>query len=173
MKKSIIPNLFTFANLSSGVISLVCTINGTYIAAAISVLCGALIDRYDGRIARALNVSSDLGKELDSLADLVTFGVAPSILCYTMYSLNNLTLSNIIWNILLLVFPICGAYRLARYNSTEFNGVFTGIPITVAGSVLSILIILNKYILIPNVIIGLLIVGLSYLMVSNIKFKKR
>lgn len=173
MKKSIIPNLFTFANLSSGVISLVCTINGKYIAAAISVLCGALIDRYDGRIARALNVSSDLGKELDSLADLVTFGVAPSILCYTMYSLNNLTLSNIIWNILLLVFPICGAYRLARYNSTEFNGVFTGIPITVAGSVLSILIILNKYILIPNVIIGLLIVGLSYLMVSNIKFKKR
>lgn len=173
MKKSIIPNLFTFANLSSGVISLVCTINGKYIAAAISVLCGALIDRYDGRIARALNVSSDLGKELDSLADLVTFGVAPSILCYTMYSLNDLTLSNIIWNILLLVFPICGAYRLARYNSTEFNGVFTGIPITVAGSVLSILIILNKYILIPNVIIGLLIVGLSYLMVSNIKFKKR
>lgn len=173
MKKSIIPNLFTFANLSSGVISLVCTINGKYIAAAISVLCGALIDRYDGRIARALNVSSDLGKELDSLADLVTFGVAPSILCYTMYSLNNLTLSNIIWNILLVVFPICGAYRLARYNSTEFNGVFTGIPITVAGSVLSILIILNKYILIPNVIIGLLIVGLSYLMVSNIKFKKR
>lgn len=173
MKKSIIPNLFTFANLSSGVISLVCTINGKYIAAAISVLCGALIDRYDGRIARALNVSSDLGKELDSLADLVTFGVAPSILCYTMYSLNNLTLSNIIWNILLLVFPICGAYRLARYNSTEFNGVFTGIPITVAGSVLSILIILNKYVLIPNVIIGLLIVGLSYLMVSNIKFKKR
>lgn len=173
MKKSIIPNLFTFANLSSGVISLVCTINGKYIAAAISVLCGALIDRYDGRIARALNVSSDLGKELDSLADLVTFGVAPSILCYTMYSLNNLTLSNIIWNILLVVFPICGAYRLARYNSTEFNGVFTGIPITVAGSVLSILIILNKYVLIPNVIIGLLIVGLSYLMVSNIKFKKR
>lgn len=173
MKKSIIPNLFTFANLSSGVISLVCTINGKYIAAAISVLCGALIDRYDGRIARALNVSSDLGKELDSLADLVTFGVAPSILCYTMYSLNDLTLSNIIWNILLLVFPICGAYRLARYNSTEFSGVFTGIPITVAGSILSILIILNKYILIPNVIIGLLIVGLSYLMVSNIKFKKR
>ena len=173
MKKSIIPNLFTFANLSSGVISLVCTINGKYIAAAISVLCGALIDRYDGRIARALNVSSNLGKELDSLADLVTFGVAPSILCYTMYSLNNLTLSNIIWNILLLVFPICGAYRLARYNSTEFSGVFTGIPITVAGSVLSILIVLNKYILIPNVIIGLLIVGLSYLMVSNIKFKKR
>ena len=173
MKKSSIPNIFTFINLSCGILSILSTYNSNYIYSCLFILIAGLVDRYDGRVARFLDVTSEVGKELDSLADLVTFCVAPSILCYTMYSLNNLTLSNIIWNILLVVFPICGAYRLARYNSTEFNGVFTGIPITVAGSVLSILIILNKYILIPNVIIGLLIVGLSYLMVSNIKFKKR
>lgn len=172
MKKSIIPNLFTFANLSSGVISLLCTINGKYISAAVAILCGALIDRYDGRVARALDVSSDLGKELDSLADLVSFGVAPSMLCYMIYSFNNFTVSNIMWNIILLIFPICGAYRLARYNATDFDGVFTGIPITVAGSILALLVILSRYLSIHSLIIEIVMAVLSYFMVSTIKFKK-
>lgn len=172
MKKSIIPNLFTFANLSSGVVSLLCTVNGEYISAAIAILCGALIDRYDGRIARMLDVSSDLGKELDSLADLVSFGVAPSMLCYIVYSFNNFTVSNIIWILLLLIFPICGAYRLARYNTTDFDGVFTGIPITVAGSILALLVILSKYVAISSVVVVLIIAVLSYFMVSTIRFKK-
>lgn len=172
MRKSIIPNLFTFANLSSGVISLLCTVNGEYVFAAIAILCGALIDRYDGRVARMLNVSSDLGKELDSLADLVSFGVAPSVLCYMLYSLNNFTMSNIIWILLLLLFPICGAYRLARYNATDFDGVFTGVPITVVGSILAVLVMLSKCFVISSVIIELVVAVLSYLMVSTIKFKK-
>lgn len=172
MRKSIIPNLFTFANLSSGVISLLCTVNGEYVFAAIAILCGALIDRYDGRVARMLNVSSDLGKELDSLADLVSFGVTPSVLCYMLYSLNNFTMSNIIWILLLLLFPICGAYRLARYNATDFDGVFTGVPITVVGSILAVLVMLSKCFVISSVIIELVVAVLSYLMVSTIKFKK-
>lgn len=172
MKKSIIPNLFTFANLSSGVISLLCTANGEYIYAAVAILCGALIDRYDGRVARILNVSSDLGKELDSLADLVSFGVAPSMLCYIFYGSNSSTVVSIIWIFLLLLFPICGAYRLARYNATDFDGVFTGVPITVTGSILATLVILSKYFFIPSVIMELIVAVLSYLMVSNIKFKK-
>src|SRR3712207_1726504 len=101
-----------------------------YFLAAIFVICAALMDRYDGRVARYLNVSSEIGKQLDSLADLISFGVAPSILMYRMYDFSNMGL----WGyIMLLVFPLAGAYRLARYNVTKFDGVFAGVPITIAG----------------------------------------
>ena len=82
MRKSSIPNIFTFINLSFGILSLLATFESNYQLACIFILLAALVDRYDGRIARYLQVSSDLGKELDSLADLVSFGVAPSILIF-------------------------------------------------------------------------------------------
>ena len=85
MRKSCIPNVFTFINLSCGIISILCTFEKNYLFASFFILIAALVDRYDGRIARWLNVSSELGKELDSLADLVSFGVAPSILMFLMY----------------------------------------------------------------------------------------
>ena len=85
MRKSCIPNVFTFINLSCGILSILSVMNEKYLIASVFVLLAGLVDRYDGRIARFLNVSSDLGKELDSLADLVSFGVAPSILIYTLY----------------------------------------------------------------------------------------
>ena len=70
MKKSCIPNIFTFINLSLGILSLLSTFEGNYQLSCILILLAALVDRYDGRIARYLQVTSDLGKELDSLADL-------------------------------------------------------------------------------------------------------
>lgn len=84
MKKSCIPNLFTFINLSCGIFSLLNIFHTNYTISGIFILIAGLVDRYDGRVARYLNVSSDLGKELDSLADLVSFGVAPSFLIYTL-----------------------------------------------------------------------------------------
>ena len=73
MKKSCIPNIFTFINLSCGVISLLLTSEKIFILSSVFILLACLVDRYDGRIARFLNVSSELGKELDSLSDLVSF----------------------------------------------------------------------------------------------------
>lgn len=172
MKKSVIPNLFTFLNLSCGILSLLSTANEKYLIAAIFILFGALIDRYDGRIARLLNVSSELGKELDSLADLVSFGVAPSLLCYFVYNTKLSAPIIILWVSVLLLFSICGAYRLARYNATDFDGTFTGIPITVAGSVLAVLVIINFQLRLPSILVILLIISLAYLMISSIKFKK-
>lgn len=169
MKKSFIPNLFTFINLGCGVISIIMIFHNNYKWACLFILMAALVDRYDGRVARFLNVSSDLGKELDSLADLVSFGVAPALLIYTMYNFMKL---GILGYILVLLFPISGAYRLARYNSVDFSGVFTGIPITVAGSVMALISLLtlknNANILLPI----LLMIILSYLMISKLKFKK-
>lgn len=177
MSKSALPNIFTFSNLACGILSILMTFEASsqnmtaYKWACFFILLAALIDRYDGRIARFLNVSSALGKELDSLADLVSFGVAPSILAFNLYSFQKF---GIIGYVLVLVFPISGAYRLARYNSCEFDGNFMGIPITIAGVLLAfyslIILAVNS---IPNIPITIIfIIMLSYLMVSNLKFKK-
>ncbi|WP_024614809.1 CDP-diacylglycerol--serine O-phosphatidyltransferase [Clostridium sp. Ade.TY] len=175
MKKSCIPNVFTFINLSCGVLSLLSTFEGKYVQASILVLLAGLVDRYDGRVARYLNVSSELGKELDSLADLVSFGVAPSILIYTLFNFKDLGPFGIIGYAILLAFPICGAFRLARYNASTFDGVFTGIPITIVGCVMALFAIISFYIKIENINIFipviLMILG-SYLMVSTLKLKK-
>lgn len=178
MRKSCIPNVFTFINLSCGILSILSVINENYTLASIFILLAGLVDRYDGRVARFLNVSSDLGKELDSLADLVSFGVAPSILIYMLFNLKEPGFLSIIGFIILLVFPICGAYRLARFNTAEFDGVFTGIPITIVGCFMaffSLMLILCKADLDNNLLtyitIILMIAG-SYLMVSKIHLKK-
>ncbi len=175
MRKSTIPNTFTFINLSFGILSILGLFNNDYRASSIFILLAALVDRYDGRIARYLDVSSPLGKELDSLADLVSFGVAPSLLLYTLYSFNTLGPGGFIGYALLLLFPICGAYRLARYNASSFDGVFTGIPITVAGSFIALFVLITTFTESVYVMRGLpiaFLLLLSYLMVSNYKFKK-
>lgn len=172
MKKSCIPNIFTFINLGCGVLSLLSCFKESYLQAAILILLAGLVDRYDGRIARYLNVSSDLGKELDSLADLVSFGVAPSVLLFILVNLENFGPKGIVGYCVLLAFPICGAYRLARYNATDFDGIFKGVPITITGAVLALYAILSLYIEIPSFVTVILMILGSYLMVSNIKLKK-
>ncbi|OFI05085.1 CDP-diacylglycerol--glycerol-3-phosphate 3-phosphatidyltransferase [Clostridium acetireducens DSM 10703] len=168
--KQAIPNIFTLTNLSCGVISLLMTFQANYLLAAIFILLACLADRYDGRVARYLQVSSELGKELDSLADLVSFGVAPSLLMFNIYNYSNL---GIIGYLLVLLLPIAGAYRLARYNSTEFDGIFKGVPITMSGAVLAVFSILTRNNPENFFVLSIILVfSFSYLMVSNIKLKK-
>lgn len=174
MRKSCIPNVFTFINLSCGVISILSVMNEQYGIAGAFILLAGLVDRYDGRIARFLNVSSELGKELDSLADLVSFGVAPSILVFIYFNLHTLQPSGLVGFVILLLFPICGAYRLARFNTTNFDGAFTGVPITIVGCFMALfsLVMLNLDMMpSPYLVVLLMILG-SYLMVSKIKLKK-
>lgn len=174
MRKSCIPNVFTFINLSCGIISILSAMNNNYPLSGTFILLAGLVDRYDGRIARFLNVSSDLGKELDSLADLVSFGVAPSILVYILFNLDSLGPNGLLGYAVLLLFPICGAYRLARFNTTNFDGSFTGVPITIVGCFIALisLIFINLKITAPIYFIVLLMVIGSYLMVSKLKLKK-
>lgn len=172
MKKSCIPNIFTFINLSCGVISLLLTSEKDFILSSVFILLAGLVDRYDGRIARFLNVSSELGKELDSLSDLVSFGVAPSLLMYACFNLNLIGPKGIIGIAILITVPICGAFRLARYNTSTFDGIFTGVPITIIGCFLALLVLVSKYVYIPVVLSIIFMILGSYLMVSNIKLKK-
>ncbi|MBZ4664254.1 MAG: pssA [Caloramator sp.] len=167
LKKDFIPNLFTFANLSLGMVSIMATFNNNLKLAAILIMSAALLDRYDGRIARRIGVSSELGKELDSLADLVSFGAAPAILSWQLYLIN----FGLIGYIITLLFPIAGAFRLARFNVTKFNNVFTGVPITVAGAVVALDNLIEVYK--PHSYISTVIfIIFAYLMVSKLQIKK-
>lgn len=168
MNKSYIPNAFTFGNLACGVLSIVFSMKGELAVSSILIISAAILDRYDGKIARMFNASSSVGKELDSLADLISFGVAPSIISWVLF----LNEYNILGYILICLFPICGAYRLARYNITEFHEVFMGIPITIAGFIMAIDSLVNIYIIKHYLISTLFFILLSYLMVSKIKIKK-
>lgn len=172
MKKSCIPNLFTFINLSCGILSILFTFDGDYFLAGLFIIIAGLVDRYDGRVARFLQVESELGKELDSLADLVSFGVAPSILVFQLYNLKSFGPVGILGLTILLLFPICGAYRLARYNTSAFDGNFRGVPITIAGSFMALYVVLTYKTLTSVYLPVLLMLIFSYLMVSNLKLKK-
>ena len=168
--KNAIPNIFTLSNMSCGIMSILMSFDDNYALAAMFILLAGIFDRYDGKIARFLNVENDLGKELDSLCDLVSFGVAPSILIFNIYNFAGL---GPIGYLMVLVFPVAGAYRLAKYNITDFDGVFSGIPITITGTFLALyaFFMFNKASnLGPTMILMLL---LSYLMVSKVKFKKQ
>lgn len=172
MIKKSIPNLLTFANLSFGVIAILQVIRENYVSSAICIIIAALIDRYDGRIARWLNVSSEFGKELDSLADMVSFGIAPGILLFMQFQYMNVGFISVLGIICLLLYVICVSHRLAKYNTRAFSGSFIGMPVTVAGSIVSIYALFVPESRAAIIIsLGLLLL-LSYLMVSRFKFKK-
>jgi CDP-diacylglycerol--serine O-phosphatidyltransferase len=137
-KIELIPNLCTGANLLFGVLAIAAVFSHNFIMSLVFILLAAILDRADGILARHYNVSSAFGRELDSLADLVSFGVAPSAMLYGTMSGN--------WAFAGLVcfafFTLCGAYRLARYNVTGSTGFFQGLPITIGGTILAVLVIL-------------------------------
>ena len=172
MNKSYIPNAFTFVNLSLGICSILSAFEQDYILASILIIAAGLVDRYDGRVARYFNASSELGKELDSLADLVSFGVAPSILIFLLFNLRTFTDFDVVGLIILLTYPICGAFRLARYNTSSFDGSFRGVPITIAGCIIAGFVLITNNMNISAIVPVVIMFILSYLMVSNFKLKK-
>lgn len=166
MIKRHVPNSLTALNLLLGVISIMLTIEGkqNLHLAALLIIAAGLMDGLDGRVARMLKVSSDFGKELDSLADLVSFGVAPALLAY-VFGLHELT---VLGYVIGGVFAICGAIRLARFNLMNVKGYFLGLPIPAAGCMISTFVISG---LTPHLwLFPMMVAGLAYLMVSRIRY---
>ncbi|MNI19308.1 Phosphatidylcholine synthase [compost metagenome] len=162
-----IPNMFTLGNLFLGMLAIMLTFDGRYSLAAIMVIVAMLLDGLDGRVARALNAQSDFGKELDSLSDIISFGVAPALIMYTL-SLHTIPQPGVAW-IITAIFPMCGALRLARFNVQKgIPGYFIGLPIPAAGGVLATIALFHKDITTPYFIVSILL--LSYLMVSSVKY---
>ena len=171
-----LPNILTFINLSLGIIALLLAFRNEFIQASLLVMVAALTDRFDGKVARMLDCTSELGKELDSLSDLISFGVAPIIIAWNISFLD----IGILGYLLAVMFPIAGAYRLARYNVSTFDNVFCGVPITIAGAFLSIVNLYNSFAKIRNdynnintIVCAIIVVLLSYLMISKLQIKKR
>ena len=163
-------NAITLLNLTMGCFSIFFILESKPFLAASFIIIAALLDRFDGTLARKSGMVTDLGKELDSLSDLVSFGVAPAMLLWF------LALSNILiyGKIVAIIYILAGAFRLARFNVTEFKGVYIGVPITIAGGLLAITALITmKYNLNPY-LLACFSLFLSYAMISNkIKLTKK
>ncbi|MBS4172664.1 CDP-diacylglycerol--serine O-phosphatidyltransferase [Bacillus sp. FJAT-49736] len=154
-----LPNLFTIGNLICGVSAITLNMEGLTSEAALVIFLAAFLDLFDGRIARKLKVNSEFGVELDSLADVVSFGVAPALIFHTI------TPHTIFSQLAFILFPTLGALRLARFSAKPTVGHFIGIPITLAGLIIAgmeVFLYTNTWITI----------ALAILMVSPIKVKK-
>lgn len=174
MKKSYIPNTITSFSLLSGFLALIFTSDGNFQLAAVMIFAASIFDLVDGIAARLLKTTSQFGVELDSLADIVSFGAAPAFLIYSFH-FYQLEVIGIIISAMPLIF---GALRLARFNSQieeiETKGDFKGLPIPLSAITIAMFVyyVHNNgeffkplyYVSVP------LIILLSLAMVSNIKY---
>ncbi len=171
---SVIPNMFTAMNMFSGFLSIVSASQGKFIYAAWLIIIAAIFDALDGAMARLTRSSSELGVELDSLSDVISFGAAPSFLIYKSYLFQYDTLGIIISSLLMLA----GGFRLARFNVQLVGfekSFFKGLPIpssaiTIAAFCLAFYKVPQGYPESFSKIIIPMILLLSYLMISRIKY---
>jgi len=170
----ILPNLFTSGGLFCGFFSVVATIKGDYLVAAIAILVALVFDALDGRIARLTKTSSQFGVEYDSLSDVVAFGVAPGVLAYK-WALESWG----VWGWLAAsLYVICGALRLARFNvqvDTADKKNFVGLPIPAAAAVIATTILMYFFLggegaTNKHITLLLLIYILAGLMVSRVPY---
>ena len=132
----LLPNILTLAGVCLGISSIKFAIDGNYSLSVIFILVAAILDTLDGRIARLIKGTSDFGKELDSLTDFVSFGIAPVFILY-FWELNNY--GKLGWAITLM-YAVCCVLRLARFNLTKIseqeswkNNFFEGVPSPAGG----------------------------------------
>ena len=173
--KSLLPNALTIFGVCLGLSSIKFAIDLNYSIAVIAIGFAAVLDTLDGRVARLIKGTSKVGKELDSLTDVISFGVAPGFVMY-FWTLNQF--GKLGW-MLVLMYTVCCALRLARFNLTEINDTetwkinyFEGVPSPAgAGLVLMPLILsLSGILQIENysILSAIFILAASFLMVSKI-----
>ncbi|HXX57368.1 MAG TPA: CDP-diacylglycerol--serine O-phosphatidyltransferase [Thermodesulfovibrionales bacterium] len=169
----LLPNTLTLCGMFCGFFAIISAINGDFLYAAWAIILANIFDGLDGWIARLTNTSTRFGIELDSLSDLVAFGVAPSVM---MYKWTLLPFGRLGWAAAFL-FVGCGALRLARFNiQTGVPGskAFKGMPIPAAASILSSIVIFyyefRQGIPEKNVFFPVITIVLALLMVSTLRY---
>lgn len=169
--KNHIANTLTLANMACGALAIIATINYNLSLAIVLIVLAGIADRFDGYAARKTGTQSDIGVELDSLADMLSFGVAPVMMAYVFkfkdlsYPLHNLSI------VITILYVCAGGYRLARYNCVKLvEGYFLGLPITICGVIMATVMIFQAHVSYPWVMV--LMIVLAYMMVSKIKIKK-
>lgn len=186
----IVPNAITCASLVLGLAAIAVSLVGhDFVEASWLIILSVLLDKLDGTAARALKATSDIGVQLDSFADFVTFGIAPGAMLFAMGSVNHATNPASLWagsigivvlSALCAIYILCTCIRLAKFNvltenlSEDAPKVFYGMPSTFAGGLLAITFILLAKYDAPKLIDALPIVAslLGLLMVSNAPLPK-
>ena len=178
----LLPNLLTIVGVCLGISSIKFSIDQNFNLAVIFILLAAILDALDGRIARLIKGTSDFGKELDSLTDFVSFGIAPALIIY-FWELN--TFGKLGWTITLL-YSVCCVLRLARFNLTNINknevwkmNYFEGIPSPI-GAILILLPLIYeisdlKQFFNPKILVPYITILVSIMLISKIptfSFKK-
>lgn len=166
-KKKIIhqlPNTCTLINALCGLVALMISVfykspKVVNISCAL-ILVGAFFDTIDGRLARRLKISSEMGKQLDSFADLITFGITPICVFLTVHSIGNLNKITLPEIIISAIYISCVIYRLARYNISNYTNYFEGLPSTASGMFMSL------YTFISNLTIHMWSQSISYTIIS-------
>lgn len=173
-KNIILPNMITLLGLLCGMFSLVAVMNGRFFAGAVAILLAAVFDGLDGKVARLVKGTSEFGVQLDSLADVVSFGVAPAVLVYHWQFIPYKQLGMMA----MFLFVACGALRLARFNVQTkkiSNVFFVGLPIPAAAAMIaSSVLFLHKlgyrdfeYLSVISLVMVFL---LAFLMVSTVPY---
>jgi len=169
----ILPNLFTTGNLFCGFWAIVSVFQEKFEYAAYAILLASVFDALDGKVARLSGAMSKFGVQYDSLADLISFGVAPALLAFT-WALR--PYGRFGW-LAAFLFVVCGALRLARFNVQSSTGevkYFKGLPIPAAATMIALTILLYLRLIetdwVKDIVILVMIYILAFLMVSNIRY---
>jgi len=179
-KRIAVPSFFTLMNLFAGFLAIISIAEGDLFRGAWLIMAAGMFDVFDGMMARLADAHSDFGIELDSLSDMVSFGVAPGFLIYS-FSLSELGTLGVLVS---AVPPLCGAVRLARFNVNERlepkSDLFTGLPIpSVAIIIIAFYLTFRDDLYLfdyfksgVNTVLIPIVVVVSFLMVSSIQFEK-
>jgi CDP-diacylglycerol--serine O-phosphatidyltransferase len=176
---NVLASLITAFSLYLGLLSIFLSMREKYDLAAFAILAAIVCDLLDGTVARITKSVSEFGKELDSLCDLVSFGVAPAVLIYHDYWREEQMAGSPegrTGSIIAIVFVILGALRLARYNVFQAGQreSFTGLPIPAAGGTIASFVLFANYwdINVAFWVLGPLTLALAGLMVSTVRYPK-
>lgn len=170
-----LPNMITLLNMLLGLTVLFIHMGypgeGRRLVSCILIMIAVFLDTIDGKLARFLNAESMLGKQLDSFADFVSFGLAPGIILLTHPAIRDRGLP---MYICVILYALAGAFRLARYNIGDYKDHFLGLPITAAGFLLMLLNLFLHYSAalrhsVTVFLVAAFVCTLTVLMVSNIK----
>jgi CDP-diacylglycerol--serine O-phosphatidyltransferase len=175
----LLPHLFTTGNLAAGFYAVVTASAGDLDRAALAVIVAGIFDALDGRVARRVGSASPFGKEYDSIADTVSFGVAPATIAFGAGTLQELGWTG--W-VLAFFYTACAALRLARFNVTpgRYSGRFQGLPSPAAAGMVAVSVWFSSFmrqsgapLALPPLLPGLGVATLGILMVSSMQVRIR
>lgn len=170
--RRLIPNMCTSSNLVFGMCSILSTYSGNLVWGSIFILLALVADGLDGRTARFFGVASEMGKEMDSLCDLGSFGIAPAFLAWAFVLHNH----GILGIVVAIFFAICGMWRLARFNvnASVVHGYFMGLAIPTGGNIVAMTTLLFVQLGIDPMTFGIaypiVMAFVGWLMVSHVHY---